>query len=63
MEGVVFDGGSGEEPVGCCFNEFERCQDMVENGFVCLVADKSANEIDDGYRFIVHVDVEDREDK
>ena len=63
MEGVVFDGGSGEESVGYCFIEFDWFQDMVKNGFVHLVAEKSANEIDDGYRCIVHVDVEDREDK
>ena len=47
---VVFDGGSGEESVGYCFIEFDWFQDMVKNGFVHLVAEKSANEIDDGYR-------------
>jgi hypothetical protein len=33
LEGVVFDGGSGEEFVGCC-------DDMVKNGFVYLVPDE-----------------------
>ena len=40
VESVVFDGGSGEESVECRFIEFEWCEDMVENGFVCLVAEK-----------------------
>ena len=63
VERVVFDRGSGKESVECGDNKFVWCEDMVENGFVHLVAEKSANATDDGYRFIVHVDVEDREDK
>ena len=63
MEGVVFDSGSGKESVGCGDIKFVWCEDMVENGFVHLVAEKSANATDDGYRCFVHVDVEDREDK
>jgi hypothetical protein len=40
LEGVVFDGGSGEEFVGCCDIEFTWCEDMVKNGFVYLVPDE-----------------------
>ena len=61
MEGVVFDGGSGEESGGYCFIEFEWCEDMVENGFVCFVTEKSANDVDDGFDRLVHVEIEDRE--
>ena len=50
VESVVFDGGSGEEFVGCCDIELAWSQDMVKNRFVYLVVEKSANEIDDGYR-------------
>ena len=40
VESVVFDGGSGEEFVGCCDIELAWSQDMVKNRFVYLVAEK-----------------------
>ena len=40
VEGVVFDGGSGEEFVRCCDIKFAWCQDMVKIGFVYVDTEK-----------------------
>ena len=60
MESVVYDARSSQKFVGCCDIELAWSQDMVKNGFVYLVAEKSATEINDGYRCIVQVDIVDR---
>ncbi len=40
VELVVIDSGPSQESFGYCDNKFAWCQDMVENGFVYVVADK-----------------------
>ena len=40
VESVVFDGRSSEESVGCYFNEFAGCENMVKKGS-CALSPKS----------------------
>ena len=40
VEDFHIDGGSSQESVGHCDIEFTWCEDMVKNGFVCLVPDE-----------------------
>ena len=36
LESVVNVSGSGDEPVGCGFNEFAWCENMVKRGLVLV---------------------------
>ena len=58
---VLFDGRPRKVFGPCCFIKFAWREDLVENRFVYVDTEKYANEINDGYRQVVHVDVEDRE--
>ena len=49
VESVVFDGRSNQEFVGCCDIKFAWCEDMVENGFVYVVSDSEAYDVNDGF--------------